>query len=105
MSKTVKMYNGEIRNFVNEEGWQKLQEENWQMINKEQKAKEEKLKQIIDKIEKYVKQLKGTEKYKYSKIGLVYTKLKEDITDKNMFLIWVDKGRNIQHKYININDI
>lgn len=100
--RTIKMYNGELRNFSSNEEWEKLQDENWQMFLDAQSKKENELNLLKDKIKTYVNNLNNKSIHN---ISLVYNKLDQDIQNNNTFIIAIDKGYIINHECININDI
>ena len=104
MNKTIKMFNGDIREFETNEQYQKLQEENYSMIHEYYENEKIKMKETIEKIKSYVDKANKEHKYSNYEIGLVYTKLEEDIKDKNSFLIYTN-SYTVQHKYISLDDI
>jgi hypothetical protein len=98
----VKMYDGSIREWETIEEWSLLQDENWKLIQEERKLKEEITREKIKTIELYVNTLN---KDSVNEIGLVYTKIEEDINDYNSFRVYVNKGYTIEHKYISLDEI
>ena len=79
------------------------QKKNWELIEKKHKEEKKRLENTIEKIKIYIDTILK-EKYSIYEIVLVLTKLEENIKKYNSFMIWIDKGYTISHKYINLKD-
>ena len=101
--KKYQFFNGEIAEYSTEEEYNSLVEKNWELIEKKHKEEKKRLENTIEKIKIYIDTILK-EKYSIYEIGLVLTKLEENIKKYNSFMIWIDKGYTISHKYINLKD-
>jgi hypothetical protein len=54
----------------------------------------------IEEVKNKVIEMQKTAPY----IGLVYTKLEQDIK-LNRFMVWIDKGVTVQHKFIHFENV
>ena len=104
MKKRYQFFNGEIAEFETMEEYKALVRKDFELMDKQREEEKKRLENTIEKIKIYVD---STLKEKYSsyKIGLVHTKLEEDIKKYNSFMIWIDKGYTINHKFIHLKDI
>ena len=106
MIKQYKLFNGEIMIFSNGEEFSAIITKEFELRAEQREQEKKRVELLITKIEQYVAQeLQQQAQYKNYDIGLVHTKLREDIKKYNSFCIWIDKGgHHISHKIININD-
>ena len=104
MKKRYQFFNGEIVEYNTKEEYEALSEKNWELMKKQWDEEKKRMENTIEKIKEYVDtDLK--EKYSSYEIGLVRTKLEEDIKRHESFMIWIDKGYTINHKFIHLKDI
>ena len=103
MKKRYQFFNGQTTEFETMEEYKALVRKDFELMDKQREEEKKRLENTIEKIKIYVD---STLKEKYSsyKIGLVYTKLEEDIKKYNSFMIWIDKGYAINHKFIHLKD-
>ena len=104
MKRKYKFFNGDIVEYETNEEYEALAEKNWELMKKQWDEEEKKMKNTIEKIKIYV-DTDLREKYPNNEIGLVYTKLEEDIERYGAFMIWIDKGYTINHKFIYLKDV
>ena len=103
MKRKYKFFNGEIAEFETMEEYKALVKKDFELMDKQREEEKKKLESTIEKIKQYVN---TTLKEKYSyEIGLVLTNIDKDIKKYNAFMIWIDKGYAINHKFIHLKDI
>ena len=104
MIKQYKLFNGGIMTFSNGEEFSAIITKEFELRAEQREEEKKRIELLISKIELYVAQELQLQ-YKNYKIGLVNTRIREDIKKYNSFCIWIDKGgQYISHKVININD-
>lgn len=104
MIKQYKLLNGEIMTFSNGEEFRAIITKEFELREEQREQEKKRVDLLINKIELYVVQELQAQ-YKNYNIGLVNTRIREDIKKYNSFCIWIDKGgQYISHKIININD-
>lgn len=75
----------------------------WEDMGKYFEEKREYIRQVKNKIVKYIEKLNNKSPFE---IGPVFTKIEEDIEEKEEFWIFEDRGNfNISHKCIKLIDI
>ena len=101
MKRIYELCNGKLIECNTKEELQKAIYYDFELRSKMIEEEKQRIKRIIEDIKIYVKEILSSQYPSYYEIGLVRTKLEEDIKNHKCFWIFIDRGnRGITHKPI-----